>query len=122
MDLSAMDQIHIRDLLLQCIIGVNPDERIKRQDVLINIVLYADLSAAGRSDLIEDTVNYKTVHDTIVELVQGSSFFLVERLADRIAKTCLSTPGVKGIKVKVDKPGVLQHAQSVGVEIFREQG
>ena len=120
MDHSRIDQIHISDLKLECIIGINPQERIKKQEVLINIVLYADLSSACSSDSIDETVDYKKVHDTIVQLVEGSSYFLVEKLADRIAHACLSTSGVEAVRVRVEKPQALQYAKNVGVEIYRE--
>lgn len=119
MERDELDCIHIKDLFLRCIIGINPDERTKKQDVLINVTLYADLSSAGQSDRMEDTVNYKQIKNRIVEMVEHSSFFLVERLAERIAEICLEDPGVHYARVLVEKPGALRFARSVGVEIVR---
>jgi FolB domain-containing protein len=119
MEREHLDRIHIKDLFLRCIIGINPDERIKRQDVLINITLYADLMKAGQSDDMADTVNYKQIKNRIVEMVEQSSFFLVERLAERIAESCLEDSGVQYVNVLVEKPGALRFARSVGVEILR---
>jgi FolB domain-containing protein len=119
MEREHLDRIHIRDLFLRCIIGINPEERIKRQDVLINITLYADLMQAGQSDDMDDTVNYKQIKNRIVEMVEQSSFFLVERLAERIAEICLDDSGVQYVNVLVEKPGALRFARSVGVEILR---
>jgi len=70
---KRLDKIHIRDLLLRCIVGLNDREREKEQDVLINITLYADLGAAGRTDRIEDTVDYKTIKQKVVDMVESSS-------------------------------------------------
>jgi FolB domain-containing protein len=119
MEREHLDRIHIKDLFLRCIIGINPEERIKRQDVLINITLYADLMQAGQSDDMDDTVNYKQIKNRIVEMVEQSSFFLVERLAERIAEICLDDSGVQYVNVLVEKPGALRFARSVGVEILR---
>ena len=83
------DQIQIKDLLLRTIIGINEEERRARQDVLINIILYADTRAAGASDDIDDAVNYRTITKRIIQLVEESRFYLVEKLAAEIAKTCL---------------------------------
>jgi dihydroneopterin aldolase/D-erythro-7,8-dihydroneopterin triphosphate epimerase len=113
------DQIQIVDLLLRTIIGINEEERRNRQDVLINITLHADMSAACRSDDIEDAVNYRTLTKEIIELVEGSSFFLVEKMAAEIAAICLSDPRVERARVRVEKPGALRFARSVGVEIER---
>ena len=54
-----MDKIFIKDLFLRCIIGINPEERTKKQDIIINVTLHADLASAGKSDDIEDTIDYK---------------------------------------------------------------
>lgn len=115
------DKIYIRDLLLRCIVGIFDEERKNKQDVLVNLVLEADLSRAGRSDDINDTVDYKTLTKRVVTAVESSSFFLVERLAEAIAGICLSAPGVKTARVTVEKPGALRYARSVGVEIERTQ-
>jgi FolB domain-containing protein len=118
--LQRLDRITIHDLFLRCIVGINPEERRNRQDVVINISLFADLEAACTSDNIDDTINYKSVKEGVVSLVEGSSFFLVERLAEEIARSCLSHSQVRAVQVSVEKPGALRFARSVGVEIYRE--
>jgi dihydroneopterin aldolase/D-erythro-7,8-dihydroneopterin triphosphate epimerase len=116
-----LDKIHVRDLALRCIIGTQPHERDRRQDVTINITLHADLRKAGQSDRIEDTVNYKTIKRKVVDLVENSSFLLVEKLAQQIADVCLAEPGVERVEVTLDKPGALRFARSVAVEIMRDR-
>ena len=118
-DLERLDKIFISDLLLRCIIGINPEERNKRQDVLLNVTLFADLSKAGQSDDIDDTINYKRIKTDVIEIVENSSYYLVERMAQRIADACLSVSGVEAVRVRVDKPGALRFARSVGVELIR---
>jgi dihydroneopterin aldolase/2-amino-4-hydroxy-6-hydroxymethyldihydropteridine diphosphokinase len=113
------DQIQIKDLLLRTIIGINQEERRARQDVLINIVLYVDTRAAGASDAIDDAVNYRTITKRVIKLVEESRFYLVERLAAEIAAICLEDPRVESASVRVEKPGALRFARSVGVEIHR---
>ena len=113
------DQVQIKDLLLRAIIGINDEERRDRQDVLINIVLYADLRAAGASDQIEDAVNYRTITKRIIKLVEGSQFYLVEKMAAEIAAICLEDPRVERAVVRVEKPGALRFARSVGVQVDR---
>ena len=113
------DEIHIKDLLLRGIVGINKEEREKRQDILLNITLFADTSAAGRSDDIGDAVNYRTLTKRVIRMVEASSFFLVERLAAEVAELCLADPRVEAARVLVEKPGALRFARSVGVEIER---
>lgn len=119
MNSNHLDKIHIRALRTRCIIGIFPEEREKSQEIELNITLYADLGAAGQSDAIEDTVDYKDVKGRVLDLVENSSFFLVERLAQVVADLCLDTPRVEAVTVVLDKPGALRFAQSVAVEITR---
>ncbi len=114
-----MDKIHIRDLLVRCIVGIYPDERREKQDVIINIVLHADLRKAGESDDIDDTVNYKTIKKEVLAMVQQSEYFLLEKLAEQIVGIALKGSKVQRVDVSIDKPGALRFARSVAVEISR---
>ena len=114
------DQIHIKDLLLRTIIGINDEERRNKQDVLINITMYADHSDAI-SDDIGDVVNYRTITKQIIKLVEASQFFLVEKMALEIVDICLANPRVARAVVTVEKPGALRFARSVGVTVDRSR-
>lgn len=115
-----MDQVFIRDLLLRGIVGINDDERVNRQDVLINVVMWADTSAAAKSDDIADAVNYRTVAKRIISHVEQGDPMLVERLVQEIADICFDTDErVAEVEVTVEKPGALRFAESVGVTIHR---
>lgn len=113
------DYIEIHDLLVRTIIGINPDEREQRQDVVVNLRLETDLREAAKNDEIQDTLNYRTVCKEVIELVEGSRYQLVERLAEAIAAACLAHPRVSAVRVSVEKPGALRFARSVGVVIER---
>jgi D-erythro-7,8-dihydroneopterin triphosphate epimerase len=116
-----MDKIHIRDLKLRCIIGIYPRERRRKQNVVVNITLETDLRAAGRSDAIADTVDYKAIKLEILDFVRGSRFQLIEALAEGIAAICLKDPRVQSATVTIDKPGALRFAHSVAVEVARSR-
>ena len=118
---GKLDKIHIRDLLLRCIIGVYESERENKQDILINITLYADLNKSCETDSLDDTVDYKVIKKKIVNMVESSSFKLIERLAEKIADICLENRKVRKVNVIVDKAGALRFARSVAIEIEREQ-
>lgn len=114
-----MDRILIQDLLVRCIIGVNEEERHQKQDVVINLSLTTDLSKPGKSDRIEDTVDYRAIKKQVMALAENSRFYLVEALAEAAAAVCLANPAVTAVTVRVDKPGALRFAKSVAVEIER---
>lgn len=114
-----MDIIRIHDIKTSCIIGINEDERLNQQDIIINITLYADIRKACKSDRIEDTVDYKLLKQNIITMVKKSSFFLIERLSERIAEICFENPRVRMAKIRVEKPYALTYARTVSVEITR---
>ena len=119
--LSPMDQIHIKDLVVRGILGINPDERVNRQDILVNITMWADTTAAAASDDIADAVNYKTITKRIVKHIEDGEPMLVERLVQEIADMCLEDPRVEQAEVSVEKPGALRFARSVGITIVRSR-
>ncbi len=115
------DTIYIRDLSLRCIIGIYPDERSNKQDVIINIRLEGDLSNAPVSDDINDTINYKSIKKAVVKVVEDSEYQLIETMASHILDICLADPKVDAATVTVDKPGALRFARSVAVEMTRRR-
>ncbi|NLN75451.1 MAG: dihydroneopterin aldolase [Armatimonadetes bacterium] len=116
-----MDKITIREIALRCIIGIYPEERREKQDVIITITLHADLRRAAETDNVADTVDYKAVKKAVVNLVEGSSFMLVEALAQAVADKCLSFDGVQEADVVVEKPGALRFTRTVEVEMSRRR-
>jgi FolB domain-containing protein len=116
---EQFDCIHIRDLKFRCIVGINEDERIEKQDVVANIALWADLTRACRSDNIDDTVDYKSLKKKILNMAENSNFLLIEALSQAIADLCLEYDRVEQVRVCVEKPTALRFARTVGVEIVR---
>lgn len=114
-----MDKVIIKDLLIRGIIGINPDERIKKQDILVNIIIFTDVGRAADSDDIVDATNYKDISKQVIDFVEASSFFLVEKLVTEIACLILRDYPVGRVQVRVEKPGALRFARSVGIEIER---
>jgi 2-amino-4-hydroxy-6-hydroxymethyldihydropteridine diphosphokinase len=119
-----MDKTFISDLLIRGVIGISERERSQPQDILINLELYGDISKAGSSDNIEDCINYRTIAKKIIAYAERAERYTVEALASDIARLCLEEPGVQGVRVRVEKPGAVRFARSVGVEIerFRDFG
>ncbi|MCZ6508728.1 MAG: dihydroneopterin aldolase [Acidobacteria bacterium] len=115
----AEDRIFVRDLRLRGIVGINDWEREKRQDIVVNLTLWGDLSRAGVSDSIDDALNYRTLTKDVIAYVEASSHYLVESLATALARICVVDHGAERATVKVEKPAALRFADSVGVEIER---
>ena len=115
------DKIFIRNIKAEILIGINPEERINKQPVFVNVTLNTDCAKAGLSDNIADAVDYSIIHDEIVSHLHNTHYDLIETLAENIVSICLSNKAVKECTVSVDKPDALQYAESVAVEITRKQ-
>lgn len=114
-----MDQIFITDLLIRGVIGISEREREQPQDILVNITIFTDIKASGKSDNVEDSVNYRTVAKKVLTHVEKVQRYTVEALATDIAGLVLAEPNVTKVRVKVEKPGAVRFSKSVGVEIER---
>jgi FolB domain-containing protein len=114
-----MDQVIIKDLLIRGVIGISERERSQPQDIVINVILFADTSKGAKSDQIEDCVNYRTVAKKIIAHTERVGRYTVEALAADLAELCLRESGVEGVRIRVEKPGAVRFAKSVGVEIER---
>jgi len=113
MDIDRSDRIHIRDLEVAAEIGVYPEERGIRQDLILNLTIFSDQRRASRDDDLESTVDYEAAAEEVVDLVESSSFRLIESLAAAVADRLLDHRGVRAVGVTVDKPGAVRRTRSV---------
>jgi FolB domain-containing protein len=117
-----LDRILIKDLSVRGILGIKPDERVNEQDILVNAVLWADTRPAAASDDIADAVNYRTVAKALIAHIQQGKPMLVERLVQELVDVCFDLePRISRVEMRVEKPGALRHARSVGVSITRQR-
>lgn len=116
-----MDKVIIRDLLVRGVIGIYEFERQIKQDILVNVDLFTDTSQAGRSDQIEDCIDYEKTALQLQQHAETSARYTLEALAADLAQLCLKIPGVVKVILRVEKPGAVRFAKSVGVEIERTQ-
>ena len=116
-----MDKIIIKDLLARGIIGINPDERERLQDILINIMIFTDTRRAAETDDLEYSVSYSDLARKIKSHVEQAARLTVEALAQDLADICLQENGVEKVIVRVEKPEAVKFAGSVGIELERER-
>ena len=114
-----MDIVYIRELEVRTIIGIYDWEREQKQVISINLEMGADIRAAAETDSIENALDYKAVAKRLIDFVEGSDFFLVETLAERIAEIVLQEFGVTWVKLQLGKPRAVTGSKDVGVIIER---
>ena len=116
------DRIELRGLRATAVVGLLPEERIRAQPIEVDLDLWVDLSAAGVSDLISDTIDYAQVCDRAVAVIQLSEPRLLERLAAQLADSVLGLdPRIEAVEVALRKlrPPVAHLLASSGVRITR---
>jgi len=113
--------ISIKELRLRTIIGAHDWERDVKQDVVINVIAEVDGNPAAESDDLLDTVDYKMITKEIIELVETSEFYLIEKLAESILDIVMFDQRIVRASVEVDKPHALRFADSVSIETGRER-
>ena len=84
--------------------GALPDERARGQEFIVDVEVEADLVAAGRSDALGDTVDYREVYEAARAVTTGASRQLIEAVAEEIAGRVLALERVTAVTVRVRKP------------------
>jgi FolB domain-containing protein len=116
-----MDKTFIKDLLVRGIIGINDWEREKAQDILINITVFSDTGQAAVTDDLADCIDYRALAKKVQAHAESAKRFTVEALANDLVKICLQEKSVQKAIVRVEKPGAVRFASSVGVEVERSR-
>jgi dihydroneopterin aldolase len=117
------DVIELRGLRALGICGALPEEQERAQPFEVDLDVETDLSAAGASDDLGDTVDYGALCAGVEAIVTGERFALMERMAARIAEDVLADDRVAAVTVTVRKlrPPVPQQLGTSGVRIHRER-
>ncbi len=112
----------LKDLRVDCIIGIYPHERAATQTVLLDIELDYDFAAPAASDAIADAVDYDGVAATITELLQTGRFQLIETMAERAAALLLArVPVATAVRIEVRKPAAVPAAACSFVRVERRR-
>ncbi len=119
-----MDTIHIRQIRAYGYTGYLPEEQKLGQWFEVDLTLELDLMAAGQSDAIEDTLDYRQAIAIVKERIKTCKFALVERLAAEIATALLEQPLVQQVRVQLTKPNppIPDFGGQIQIDITRNKG
>lgn len=115
----SSDLVFIEDLRIQTVIGIYDWEREITQTVSLDLKMAFDITTAGKTDAIADTLDYKAVSKRLIQFVETSEFQLVEALAEHCANIVLEEFPVTWLRLKLSKPGAVRGSSAVGVIIER---
>ncbi len=114
-----MDIVYISDLEIETVIGIFDWERERRQVVKLNLEMATDIRPAAREDDIRLALDYKRVAKRLIAFVEESEYFLVETLAEEIARIVREEFNVPWLRLQLGKPGAVTGSREVGVVIER---
>lgn len=115
-----MDRIELTGMSFHGRHGVRDAERAQAQEFRVDVELEADLDVAGRSDRLEDTVDYTRVRAAARDVIEGPSRKLLESLAADIAQRVLELTRVEAVAVRVTKrPASMEPIAGASVHIRR---
>ena len=97
------DRIELRGLRAVGICGALPEEQARAQPFEIDLDVHLDLAAAGASDRLDDTADYGGLGQTVIDIVTGGRFQLIERMAQVVADAVLADARVEAVEVVVRK-------------------
>lgn len=103
-DPQPTDRITLTGLRVRGHHGVFDFERADGQDFVVDVELEVDTTAAAASDELADTVHYGELAEALAAVIGGEPVNLLERLADRLCRVCLSDARVAAATVTVHKP------------------
>lgn len=115
------DSIFIEALEVEASIGVFEWEKKIKQKLLFDLELAVDLTLAGKSDDLANTVCYAQVSELVIKHTQSRHFDLLEALAEQVITQLFNAFPIQTIQMKLAKPGAVPEAKSVGIKLVRQR-
>jgi 7,8-dihydroneopterin aldolase/epimerase/oxygenase len=118
-----MDIIQLTGIRCYGFTGYLAEERVLGQWFEVDLRLTLDLATAGKSDRIEDTLDYRGIIADVKEIVSTAKFSLVEKLADTIVTAALKDDRVKQVELKLHKPAapIPDFGGRISIELTRKR-
>jgi len=111
------DEIILKGIRSNCIIGINLDERKRKQEIIINLIIFYDFS--NIDDEIANTINYSSVYKFTKKFVENSKFYLIETLGNKLADKLIKEFKLNQIEIEIIKPSVFNSGENVSVKLKR---
>jgi len=118
-----MGVIRLKNMQFYGFHGVSKSEKHLGGRFEVDVEMHLSLKDSCESDDLNDTINYEVIYKTVDACIRKDKFYLIEALANSIAKDILNGHPVDCLMVRVRKPhapvkGVLD---TIEVEIERNK-
>ena len=112
--------IGFRGYRINCIVGIEPHERMILQDLLVDLKVEIDFSRVTASGRLEDTVNYVAFAEICNEVAINGKYHLLEKYAADVLEELFKLFDLKSAWIKIEKPLAIPGAECALVELKRE--
>ena len=113
--------ILIKDFLVNEIIGIHKHEKIKKQNILFNIVIDVNQNTLPDEKDLTSVVDYEKITNKLAKLTKSKSYNFLESLAEDSFKEIFEDKRINSVKIRIEKPEAIKNSKSVGVEIFKNR-
>lgn len=118
--MTNADVIFVKNLLCETQIGLLDWEKEVRQTLTFNITVWFNFKKASKSDAINDTVNYASLSQCIIDYCAQADFELIESLGEHICEHIFSKWPLEKIELSIEKSAIVPGTQTVGIKLIRE--
>ena len=112
------DQIILKGIISECIIGINDYERKNKQKVIVDITVFHEF--LNLNDDIKKTINYSDIYKFTKKFISGTNYNLIETLGDNLAKKLIKKFNIKKVRIELFKPSVYEEDEAVSIKLERE--
>ncbi|MGI9378288.1 MAG: dihydroneopterin aldolase [Methyloligellaceae bacterium] len=118
---ARVRKVFVRDLEVLAYVGIYEIEKVRQQRLVISVELDVLEDEFPHDDQLDNVVCYETVVKQIKEICYREHVNLIETVAERIAEQCLLDNRVAAVRVRIEKPDVIDDCRTVGIEIERQK-
>ncbi|MBN8521407.1 MAG: dihydroneopterin aldolase [Alphaproteobacteria bacterium] len=115
--MNTTHQIFLKEIVLNASVGVNPEEKNNRQNVIVSVTVDVKTPEKPIEDTIEHVLSYDDILKDVERIVLSGHTHLLEILAERIKDSVLCYPQAAGVTVIVEKPDIYEHVKTAGVKL-----
>ncbi|MBR1613525.1 MAG: dihydroneopterin aldolase [Succinivibrio sp.] len=117
-----MDKIFVKDLRVDCIIGILESERVKTQPLLVSMELEKDLKECAKTGDLDKSINYAALSERVKSYIIQRKALLLEELSEELCKLILKEFKPESVTIRLNKPEAVADAMATGVQITRTTG